>query len=72
MKHREMRAMDYLDWLKEQEEDLLERMGLLDSPPRSVDMMNQLISMGDDLQKIRELKELVRKDEREHDDKKTS
>lgn len=61
MKLSDIRVMDYLDWLKEREEDLLERMGLLDSPPRSVDMMNQLITLGDELQLIREIKEIVSK-----------
>jgi hypothetical protein len=48
---RELRTMDYLDWLKNQEEFLLWQLSFL-SPADSIDE-------GEELQLVREIKELV-------------
>ena len=61
MKQREMRAMDYLDWLKEQEEFVVFNLDYAESPAERVEL-------GEELRLIREIKEIVRKYEGEYDD----
>jgi hypothetical protein len=59
MKPKSLRCLDYMDWLKNQEEFLLWQLGFL-SPPDSIDEQEEL-------QLVREIKEIVKKYEGKDD-----
>lgn len=54
MKLSDIRVMDYLDWLKEQEEYVLFSIDYTESPAERVEL-------GEELQIVREIKEIVSK-----------